>query len=162
MARLFIDSNVFFYAKIMDRVFGEPCSEILGSIASGDVQASTSALVPIEVANALRKFGLAKEVADEVRAIFSLGLEVYPIDPTDVRDAAEIYADSGISPYDCVHAATMRRNGIGEIISADREFDRITWLRRLDPVSWVSEVHGKGALPAARGADRQGEADARD
>ena len=80
MAKLYVDSNVFFYAKIMDRVFGKPCSEILGDISSGNLQASTSALVPIEVANALRKYGLAKDVVEEVRAIFSLGLEVYAID----------------------------------------------------------------------------------
>ena len=119
MAKLYIDSNVFFYAKIMDRVFGKSCSQILREIASGNLQASTSVLVPIEVANALRKYGLAKDVAEEVHAIFSLGLEVYSLDPTDAREAAEIYAETGIGPYDCVHAAVMKKNGLNEIISAD-------------------------------------------
>ena len=71
MAKFYIDSNVFFYAKIMDRVFGGPCSEILRSLASGTLEASTSALVPVEVANALRKYGRSKDVAQEVRAIHS-------------------------------------------------------------------------------------------
>jgi len=90
--------------------------------------------VPIEVANALRKYGLGKDVKEEVRAIFSLGLEIYPLDPTDVREAAEIYAETGISPYDCVHVATMRKNSLNEIISADKEFDKIPWVKRLDPL----------------------------
>ena len=133
MARAYIDSNVFFYAKIMDRVFGQSCSSVVRDIASGKLQASTSALAVIEVANALRKYGLVKDVANEVRAIFSLGLEVYSVDGPDVQEAAEICEQAGISPYDCLHAAVMKRNGLDEIVSVDREFDKITWLRRLDP-----------------------------
>ena len=133
MTKVYVDSNVFFYAKIMDRVFGRPCSEVLRSIASENLQASISALVPIEVANALRKYGMAKDVVEEVRAIFSLGLEVYSLDPTDAREAAEIYAATGISPYDCLHAAVMKKYGLSEIISADKEFEKIPWIKRLDP-----------------------------
>jgi predicted nucleic acid-binding protein len=29
--------------------------------------------------------------------------------------------------------AVMRRAGIEEIISADKDFDKIAWIRRLDP-----------------------------
>jgi len=133
MARRYVDSNVFFYAKIMDRAFGRPCSEILRGIASDNLQASTSALVPIEVANALRKYGMAKDVVEEVRAIFSLGLEVYSLDATDAREAAEIYAATGISPFDCLHAAVMKKYGLSEIVSADKEFEKIPWIKRLDP-----------------------------
>lgn len=135
MPKLYLDSNVFFYAKIMDRVFGKSCSTVLRRVVSNELEASTSVLVPIEVANALRKYGLTKEVADEVRAIFSLGIEIYSIDAADAREAAEIYSESNISPYDCLHAAIMRKNGLKEIISADKDFDRLTWLKRLDPRS---------------------------
>jgi predicted nucleic acid-binding protein len=140
MARVYLDSNVFFYAKIMDRAFGKSCSNVLRKVASGAVDASTSALVAVEVANALRKYGLAKEVTAEVRAIFSLGMEVFHLDATDVREAAEIFAEANIGPYDCAHAAIMRRNGVKEIISADKEFDKINWLKRLDPRSFDDRV----------------------
>ena len=135
MPRVYIDSNVFFYAKIMDRAYGRSCSNVLRKVASGATNASTSALVAVEVANALRKYGLAKDVPAEVRAIFSLGIEVFHLEATDVREAAEIFAETNIGPYDCAHAAIMRRNGLKEIISADKEFDRLHWLKRLDPRS---------------------------
>jgi len=135
MPRVYLDSNVFFYAKIMDGAFGKSCSNVLRKVASGALEASTSALAAVEVANALRKYGLAKEVTAEVRAIFSLGMEVYHLDATDVREAAEIFVEANIGPYDCAHAAIMRRNGLKEIISADKEFDKIKWLKRLDPRS---------------------------
>jgi len=133
--KLYVDSNVFFYAKVQDRVFGECCSRVVSKIASKEIDASTSALVALEVANALRKYGLSKDVADEVRAIFSLGIDVYPVESSDVREAAEIYSEAKISPYDCAHAAIMKRNGLSTIVSADKEFDRVTWLKRVDPKS---------------------------
>ncbi len=135
MPKLYVDSNVFFYAKIVDRVFGRACAKVLERIATGRMEAATSALVTLEVANALRKYGLSREVTAEVRAIFSLGIDVYPVDPADARDAAEIFDDAKISPYDCAHAAIMRKNGLKEIVSADTEFDKLGWLKRLDPRS---------------------------
>lgn len=119
----------------MDRVFGEPCSRVLRRIASNELEASTSALVPIEVANAMRKYGLSGEAEAEVRAIFSLGIEVFSIEPSDAREAGEILGETHMSPYDCLHAVVMRRNGLNEIISADKDFDRLRWLKRVDPRS---------------------------
>ncbi|MDA4136806.1 MAG: type II toxin-antitoxin system VapC family toxin [Thaumarchaeota archaeon] len=55
------------------------------------------------------------------------------MNPTDAQEAAAIYAASRISPYDCVHAAVMKRNGLDEIVSADMEFDKVPWLKRIDP-----------------------------
>jgi predicted nucleic acid-binding protein len=135
MAKVYVDSNVFFYAKIKDRVYGQSCSNILRSIVAGKLEAAVSTLVPIEVANALRKFGLQREVATEVHAICSLTIDIYTIDLADAREAAEIYKEVGISPYDCLHAAIMRNHDLKEIVSADNDFDKIKWLERKDPRS---------------------------
>lgn len=35
--------------------------------------------------------------------------------------------------YDCVHAAVMKKAGVVDIISADRDFDKIDWIKRRDP-----------------------------
>jgi predicted nucleic acid-binding protein len=135
MAKRYVDSNVFFYAKILDGVYGQSCSSIMRMIASDELKTSTSVLVPIEVANAMRKYGLSKDVAAEIRAIFSLGIEVYGIEASDAQEAAEIFSDAKISPYDCLHAAVMKRMGLNEIISADKEFDKLSWITRIDPKS---------------------------
>ncbi len=129
----FVDSNVFFYAKIMDGAYGKSCSNVLRMIAANELEASTSVLVPIEVANAMRKYGLAKAAAEEINAIFSLGVEVYDIEAADAREASQLLSEVDIGPYDCLHAAVMRREGLSEIISADKGFDKIKWLTRVDP-----------------------------
>jgi len=129
----FIDSNVFFYAKILDREYGDVCAKILDEIVKGELEAVTSTLVVIELANALRKFGLGNEVKEVIDAVFSLDVPVYEVDSLSVRDAAVIFNEFRISPYDCVHAAVMKRAGIVDVISADKDFDKIAWIKRLDP-----------------------------
>jgi len=133
LAVYFIDSNIFFYAKIIDREYGDACKRVLSRIVDGELKAATSALALIEVANSLMKYGLSSEVRNVVDAIFSLDIPIYETDPLDVRDAMEIFDEAKISLYDCAHAAIMRRAGITNIISADKDFDRISWVRRSDP-----------------------------
>jgi len=132
----FIDSNIFFYAKIMDREYGEACAKILNMIVRGELKAATSSLAVVELANALRKYGLSNEVADVVDSVFSLDIQILQVDPLDVRNAVEIFDEFRISPYDCTHAAVMRKAGTNKIISADREFEKITWIKRIDPKSY--------------------------
>jgi len=133
LAVYFIDSNIFFYAKIFDREYGNACARVLDKIEKGELGAATSTLVVIELANALMKYGLSDEVKDVVDAVFSLDIRVCEVDSLDVRTAVTIYGKFRISPYDCVHAAVMKKAGIVEIISADRDFDKIDWIRRRDP-----------------------------
>jgi len=129
----FVDSNVFFYAKVFDREYGSACAGVLGKIEKGDLEAVTSTLVVVELANALRKYGLSDEVKDVVDAVFSLDMRVFEVDSIDIRTAASIFDEFKISPYDCVHAAVMKKAGVVEIISADRDFDKIEWIKRRDP-----------------------------
>jgi len=132
----FIDSNVFFYAKILDKEYGESCAKIIGEIVKGKISAVTSALIVIELANALRKYGLSNEAREIVDAVFSLDVPIYEIDLSDIRSAIDIFDEFRISPYDCVHAAVMKRTGTHNIISADKDFDKINWIKRLNPKSY--------------------------
>ena len=133
MVVYFVDSNVFFYAKIFDRVYGGACAGVLDKIERGELEAVTSTLVVVELANALRKYGLGDEVRDVVDAVFSLDMRVFEVDSIDVRTAASIFDEFRVSPYDCVHAAVMKKAGVVDIISADRDFDKIEWIKRRDP-----------------------------
>jgi uncharacterized protein len=59
---------------------------------------------------------------------------VEPILHNDVEKAAalaEVYPD--LDARDLVHVAVMQRVGAGQIVSADRDFDRVTGVERLDP-----------------------------
>jgi len=133
----FVDSNVFFYAKIMDREYGPSCAQVLRRIHEGRILTATSVLVALEAANALRKFGLGKEVKDTIDSIFSLGIMILDLNGSDTRNATDIFHRHRISPYDCAHVAVMKRAEIGKIISADRDFDRVPGIERKDPKYFV-------------------------
>lgn len=117
----------------MDREYGASCAQVLRRIDAKEIDAAVTALVILEIANALRKYGLSDEVRMVVDAIFSLNISILHVDSMDVREAIDIFDKSRISPYDCVHVAVMKREGITEILSADREFDKVEGIKRLDP-----------------------------
>jgi len=119
----------------MDRKYGKACAKILKDIANGKIKACISPLVAIEVANALRKYGI-KDIKNTIDAILSLDIDVHPLDEIIIRMAVEIFDEFAISPYDCIHVATMNAKGIKEIITADKEFDRIKNVKRIDPLHY--------------------------
>lgn len=133
----FVDSNVFFYAKIMDREYGPSCAQVLRKIHEGKIMAATSVLVTLEAANALRKFGLGKEVKDTIDSIFSLSMIILNLDDSDIRSTIDIFHRHRISPYDCAHVAVMKHAEISNIISADRDFERVPGIERKDPKSFT-------------------------
>ena len=135
MAKYYIDSNIFFYARIMDKRYGEPCSKILRGIFRREIEAVTSVLTPIEVASALRKYGVSREeVRNSIDAMLSLDMEIYEIDRIDIAEAIRISEEFDISPYDAVHVAIMKKAGVTRIISADKDFDRVTGIERIEVV----------------------------
>ncbi len=133
----YVDSNIFFYAKIMDREYGPSCAEVIRSIHDGRTTAAVSTLVALEVANALRKFGLGREVRDTVDSIFSLRMQVASLEQSDLRNAINTFHKYLISPYDCAHVAMMKRLGAQALISADKDFDKITGITRRNPKSFM-------------------------
>ena len=71
---------------------------------------------------------------------------IEPFSVEDVQVAAAL-ADQypGLSARDLLHAAVMRRLGVERIISADRDFDRLPGIIRLDPSAvdeWENSVLG--------------------
>ncbi len=122
----------------MDRRYGRSCSTLVRAIAGRRLDFAISSLILLEISNALRKYGWTREVTPEVRAISSLGIDVYPVDASDVREAAEIFDEARMNPYDCLHAAIMKRYHLTQIISADKEFEKLSWLNRIDPGSPIA------------------------
>ena len=130
----FVDSNVFFYAIVSDVRYGQACSSIVRDIADGKIEAAISSLVVIEVANALHRYGKSDLAEGCVDAMCSLPIVIEAVDVVIAREATRISYQAGISPYDSVHVAVMRRLGISEIVSADTDFDRVNGIKRLDPL----------------------------
>ena len=136
----YIDSNIFFYAKINDAKYGRSSGGILELISKAKVTAATSSLVLLEVSNSMVKYGLSKEVKQEIAAIISLPLRLEDLESTDASNATRLFEDHRISPYDCAHVAIMQRIGSTQIVSADKDFDRVQEIDRIDPLNSKSFI----------------------
>ncbi|RLE61925.1 MAG: type II toxin-antitoxin system VapC family toxin [Thermoprotei archaeon] len=130
--KFYIDSNVFFYSIIVDRVYGRSCIKVLKMIYTEDIRAVISSTILLEVANALRKYGIPK-IFERIKSILSLPLRVVDVTTDDILRAIELSEKYKLSPYDALHVIVMDREGLRDIISTDRDFDKIDWITRIDP-----------------------------
>ena len=147
--KAFIDSNIFFYSIIMDREYGEHCAAILRGIHEGRLRAYISPLILLEVANALRKFHI-EQFHIKIKAIVSLPISLIEIETEDILDAIEFADKYDISPYDASHVIAMKKAKIDIIISADKDFDKVDIITRIDPkklrATHHSDPHGSKLL----------------
>jgi predicted nucleic acid-binding protein len=132
---VFLDANVFLYAAGTDPLRSEPCRAILRSVQEGRVAACTSTEVVQEVLHVVsRRLGGAAAV---VAAEAVLDLVPVPIAVTGAvmrRALVVLVSAPGVSVRDAVHAAAMAEVSCTTIVSADKHFDLIAGLRRIDPL----------------------------
>ncbi len=129
-----IDANVFIYAQGKDHPYRQPCRQLLDRIpqekAAFQIDAETvQELLFVYAARGLRQYGL--DMAERVLELFP---ELLPVDRPLIVEAKNLVAAySFLLPRDAIHAAAVRLYGLEGIISADRVFERVTGVTRIDP-----------------------------
>lgn len=128
----FVDANVIVYAQLAGP-HREACLALLEAVARGDADGRTSpaALEEVWHLELGRRVGDLTGLTERAYMIFSPLLAV-----TDeaFRMAVSIGATlPTLGANDRLHAGTCRAHGIGVIASADRDFDGLPELRRIDP-----------------------------
>ena len=143
----FIDANVPIYAAGREHPYKAPCGRILRMVADSPDFFVTNAEVLQELLHrylATGRWALGREVVSSFAELMTGRIE--PVYPQDVLLAAQMANEhQGVSARDLVHAAVMLRGEIGMIISADRDFDRVPGIERLDPLrlaEWEATVIG--------------------
>ncbi|MDV3277998.1 MAG: type II toxin-antitoxin system VapC family toxin [Nitrososphaerales archaeon] len=139
---IYIDTNVFVYAIENHPKYGKSCGGILRDVEGGRLEASCSVLVLVELINVLKKINdyLSKEgqrrldIERNVEAVMSLPLVWIDVDFL-VIERASTYA-FGINGVDYVHIASMELNSIHEVLSADRDLEKVGIIERVDPLDY--------------------------
>lgn len=135
MADAFLDSNI-----VLRHLLGDipeqsvAASELLTQIENGEVKVWTADTVVLEVVFVLeRSYKVAKDqIRDQVLPILEFrGLQL--TGKRRFREIFDLYVDLNISFADAYHAATMRKMGLTEIISYDKDLDRVPGIRRIEP-----------------------------
>jgi predicted nucleic acid-binding protein len=132
----YLDTNIWIYAIMAHPKYGEKCMQILEDLEKGALEAVISVQVLSEVANVLyRRFGI-RDTVNHVGAILSYPLKVIDLTPDIVLRAAEYSRDYGILPYDGIHVASALSSFVTEILSADKELDKVGIVKRIDPLEF--------------------------
>ncbi|MBI5553228.1 MAG: type II toxin-antitoxin system VapC family toxin [Candidatus Diapherotrites archaeon] len=128
---IYIDANVFVYAILDSAKTGNAARKIIGAIQEGKTSAGTSALTFDEIVFVVRKNrgGEAALTAGET-FIRMNNLRIFPTDRETITRAIEQIRKYGLHPRDAIHLATMEQHQLTEIISEDRDFEKITKIKR--------------------------------
>ncbi len=143
MVTVFIDTAVPMYAAGGDHPLRVPCGRILAMINRGELDAVTSTEVVQEIAHrflSMRRPDMAVRLANDVLDLFA---PVLPVTHALMRRLpALIVQYPSLASRDLVHVATCIHEGITQIISPDRAFDRVAGLRRIDPTEFAEATPG--------------------
>ena len=138
----YLDTNVIIYAIENDSKYGKECKKILLDVERGKLKVCASMLILVEFINVLTKINkiLKNERKEElnikknVEALLSIPIIWFDLDFLIIKKASEY--DYNISGVDYIHLATIEVNGIKEIITADEEFNKVSFIKRIDPLEY--------------------------
>ena len=127
---MYIDSNIFIYAAIDNTKTGEKARNVIEKIANGEIKGYVSPLVIDEVMWVIQKMVDRNVAYRTVQLITSLPLVWLDISYETTKIALEIY-QRGLDPRDSFHIGVMKEYNISEILSEDKDFDKISEIRRV-------------------------------
>jgi len=126
----FIDANVVIYSAV-DSPYREACFAVMSAVVDGAPgRTSTAALEEVWHAEISGKGGSITGLARYAYGVFTPLLPV-----TDEAFDRALGLELGrLGSNDRLHAATCLVNDIDVIVSADRGFDEVKGIRRVDPL----------------------------
>lgn len=134
MRRFLYDTNVFVYALGSEHPLREPCRTIMARSARGELRGEASSDLLQELAyQRYRQTGNRVAACRTAREV-GRGCIVHPLELADVLRGLELLErGEGLHCRDASFAAVALRRGIEVILSADRAFDEVPGLERVDP-----------------------------
>ncbi|MDR2204383.1 MAG: type II toxin-antitoxin system VapC family toxin [Nitrososphaerota archaeon] len=136
---VYVDSNVFLYPVLysieMDsRV--KKASELLKSIAIGELSAYTSVLTWDEVVWVVRKTMGADEALSQGKKLLGfINLYFISVDENILSQAQGLMGKYNLKPRDAIHVASALSRELLTIISDDQDFDTIKEVNRIPLLS---------------------------
>lgn len=126
-----VDANVLVYAVAGDEL-GERCRAILAAVAEGELDGVTSTAVLEEVWH-LELSGRIENLSGQTARALSLFAPPLPITAAIFTRALGIEAPEDLGANDRIHVATCLEHGFAAILTADRGFDDVGAIERIDP-----------------------------
>jgi len=135
VAIAFLDTNILLRHLLQDHAEQSPrATAYLARIESGDIRVRIAETVIFETVFTLqRQYGQPKSaIRDILVPLIELPGIVLP-GKRRMREVFDMYVDLNISFVDAYHAALMKRLGLRDIVTFDRQFNRLRGVRRVEP-----------------------------
>lgn len=132
MKKRYLDSSVFIYPLLYKDQTAKFFENILLDLAMGKFKGFTSTLAWDELVHILKK-KKGKEIAIEEGKKFLKfpNLELINANSFVISNAQKILEKNNLGPRDAIHVSSALVNGINEIISGDKDFDKIKEIKRI-------------------------------
>jgi uncharacterized protein len=122
------------YAAGREHPYREPCARIILAAATGEIGAVTDAEVIQELAyryHAIRRAEDGLKLAENFMEAMG---SVLPLTRLEVSRSLEIQRSHPfLSPRDATHVAVMESAALTRIVTADRHFEGVPGIERIDP-----------------------------
>ncbi|MBB4661193.1 type II toxin-antitoxin system VapC family toxin [Conexibacter arvalis] len=135
MAKALLDTNVFVYAMGGPSPYREPCRRIMELLATGAIEGEVSVdLVQEFLHQRLRRTGDRVAAAAAARHVSYL-VALHDVTGTEFLRALALFErHEQLGARDAMFAAIALNRGLDAIVTADRGFEGIAGLRRVDPL----------------------------
>ena len=127
----FLDANVLIYSATPSE-YRESCRNVLAEVARGAAPGRTSTAVLEEVWH-VEISGRAGPLAGLTQYLYAILTPLIPVTDEAFKLALS-FEVRRLGPNDRLHVGTCLAHGIDTIVSADRAFDGVREIRRVDPL----------------------------
>jgi predicted nucleic acid-binding protein len=142
---VFLDTNIPIYAAGWAHPLKEPSARILALVAEHPHEFITNVEVVQELLHRYLRLGVwesGRVVVEQFMVLMEDRIEAVLVeDAATMVELATSCPDVGTR--DLLHAAVMRRLGVDRIVTADRDFERVAGVERLDPgaiEAWIGSI----------------------
>ncbi len=127
-ARVYLDTVILIYSVEAQPHYRQLLYPLWRKISAGDLTAFTSALALLEVLVVPLRNQDRTLVADYETLLLNSDLQLFPVDTTTLRQAAQLRAATSLRTPDAIHAAAALQAQCTHFLTNDRRFQQVTAL----------------------------------
>lgn len=135
MSRVLLDTNIFVYATGKESRYRAPCREIVGALGDGRIEGEACVDLLQELVHQRYRQTRDRRASTVLGRHVAELIRLHVVGPEDLPLAFTLYEDhADLDLRDATFAAVALRVGVSTILSADRAFDLVPGLTRVDPL----------------------------
>ena len=131
----FLDTNILIRHITQDEPDHSPrATSLLRRVEAGQIEVHTADTVIFETVFTLqRTYRIPREqIRNSLLPLIELSGVILP-GKQHFREVFDWYVGTALSFADAYHAVLVRRLGLDQVLSFDRDFDHVPWLKRVEP-----------------------------